>query len=689
MVMRMGGLASGMDIDALVEKLMKAERIPLDKTFQKKQTYEWQRDSYRGVNAKLKTFDTYLFDNMILSGKMNQKSATSSNSDLVSVTAKGNASGNISIGGVSQLATSAQAVGSQTGATGQTKLSELGITDSSISLRAIGADGNLAEKATTINFNPATDTVNDLMKKINESGAGVTAVFESGKLSLSAKNMGKAADGAGEIINESNNDVFSKLGFGSDNVLASNGQNAKFEVNGIQTERSSNTFTISGYELTLKQTFNAGNVAQKQLADVNEKLAKANDRVTAFEADVVTANAARDSAQTAYTDARTVAFDGKPDLETFYDNTDKNVLKALTDEDITALGNLAGKTGADVTAAIEAMTDSPEKTKLAAMNVADVEKLATHSGELQGLKDLAEKEQAFNVADTAATAVQANLTAAQADIVALTSQKAEAEDFAAKNPATGTTVAPVTMKASSDTKAAVEQITEFVDKYNEMIEDFGGQLKETKYRDYKPLTKEQREDMSENEQKLWDEKAKSGMLRNDQTIREGMSKMRMTFMAPVAGLGDDTLNSLAKIGITTSGKLSDNGKLEIDKDKLEAALAKDPDQVHRLFAANGEVKETTDANGNRVTEDTRGIAWRLRDAMKGMTNEIEKKAGKDGAVNNTFGLGKKIVESDDRITKLQAKMKDIEARYWKQFTAMEKAIQKANEQSGMFAQFGQ
>ena len=688
MVMRVGGLASGMDIDALVEKLMKAERMPLDKTFQKKQTYEWQRDAYRGVNTKLKTFDNFLFDKMILSGKMNQKSATSSNSDLVSVTAKGNASGNISIGGVSQLATNAQAVGSQTGATGKTKLSELGITEDSIALRAIGADGNLAEEATVIKLE-AGETVDDLMKKINESGAGVTAVFESGKLSLSAKNMGKAADGAGEIINESNNDVFSKLGFGSDNVLANNGQNAKFEVNGIQTERSSNTFTISGYELTLKQTFNAGNVAQKQLADVNEKLAKANDRVTAFEADVVTANAARDSAQLAYDDGRTTAFADNESLEKFYDDADKNVLKALTDEDITALGNLAGKTREDLTAAIEGMTDGPTKTKLAAMDVADVEKLATHSSELQGLKDLAEKEQAFNVADTAATAVQANLTAAQADVVALTSQKAEAEDFAAKNPATGTTVAPVTMKASSDTKAAVEQITEFVDKYNEMIEDFGGQLKETKYRDYKPLTKEQREDMSENEQKLWDEKAKSGMLRNDQTIREGMSKMRMAFMAPVAGLGDDTLNSLAKIGITTSGKLSDNGKLEIDKDKLEAALAKDPDQVHRLFAAKGEVKETTDASGNRVTEDTRGIAWRLRDAMKGMTNQIEKKAGKDGAVNNTFGLGKKIVESDDRITKLQAKMKDIEARYWKQFTAMEKAIQKANEQSGMFAQFGQ
>ena len=34
MVTRIGGLASGMDIDSLVEKLMKAERMPLNKTFQ-------------------------------------------------------------------------------------------------------------------------------------------------------------------------------------------------------------------------------------------------------------------------------------------------------------------------------------------------------------------------------------------------------------------------------------------------------------------------------------------------------------------------------------------------------------------------------------------------------------------------------------------------------------------------------
>lgn len=42
MAIRISGLASGMDIDEIVSKLMKTERVPLDKLTQKKQTLEWR-----------------------------------------------------------------------------------------------------------------------------------------------------------------------------------------------------------------------------------------------------------------------------------------------------------------------------------------------------------------------------------------------------------------------------------------------------------------------------------------------------------------------------------------------------------------------------------------------------------------------------------------------------------------------
>ncbi len=247
----------------------------------------------------------------------------------------------------------------------------------------------------------------------------------------------------------------------------------------------------------------------------------------------------------------------------------------------------------------------------------------------------------------------------------------------------------MSLNSTVETSAIKDRIKEFVTNYNEMLDTLNGLLKEKKYRDFPPLTKEQREDMSENEQKLWDEKAKSGLLRSDSLIREGLSKMRTQFMSSVNGLGDKTIDALAEIGITTSNKLSESGKLVIVDEKLDAALEKDPQQVVELFTKSGTVTTTYDADKKRnVTEDSRGITKRLRDEIANLTKSIEKKAGRDGDTEQSYNIGKNIVDMDNRITKLQAKLKDIEARYWKQFTAMEQAINKANQQSGMFMQGG-
>jgi flagellar hook-associated protein 2 len=161
MVNRIGGLASGMDIDSIVKKLMNAERAPLNKLFQKKTTYEWQRDAYRGVNAKLKAFDTYIADNLVLKS-ISTKTATSSNSNLVSALATGKASGTMSIEGVSQLAEAGRITSGQVNANGSTKMKDL--ASGTIEFRAIQADGTMAKETAKIEI---TDdmTVNDFVKK--------------------------------------------------------------------------------------------------------------------------------------------------------------------------------------------------------------------------------------------------------------------------------------------------------------------------------------------------------------------------------------------------------------------------------------------------------------------------------------------------------------------------------------------
>lgn len=72
MTMRISGLASGMDIDSMVKKLMTTESIPLNKLNQQKQLTEWKRDGYRQVSTKLVTFNEKL-TNFSLSSAIDSK----------------------------------------------------------------------------------------------------------------------------------------------------------------------------------------------------------------------------------------------------------------------------------------------------------------------------------------------------------------------------------------------------------------------------------------------------------------------------------------------------------------------------------------------------------------------------------------------------------------------------------------
>ncbi|MGE7999148.1 flagellar filament capping protein FliD [Lysinibacillus sp. NPDC093190] len=771
MVMRMGGLASGMDIDSIVEKLMQAERVPLNKVFQKKQTYEWQRDAYRNVNTTLKKLDDFLFKNTFLQSQMMKKTATSSNENLATVKATNTASGTLNIESVTQLATSTQMIGRQTGYTGTTKLSALvGDSVTSVEIQAIDKNGNLAEKATTITFDPTKDTVDDLVKRINQSNAGVTALFENGQLSLTANNSGSAKSGTGEIVFGNGEELFDALGM--DSATTSSGKNAIFKVNGISMERSSNTFTISGFEVSLKSTFNAKSGAADRLAAAQVELNNAKAALPGLEAEreskLIAYESYRDSTYknaykntfgennlTAeqqekfnkftnigmvallnsndltdlqslnidYTDADSIKSsinnssltdeqkakllrlssddlqalqspDGpallerahQVDFENSYKALDKKFLNDLTTDDIAFLSDIKGKTDSEIDQ-ILAGKDDAIKDKFGKMDRIDLNKLADLSGDLEDFQQFSaiekintDNEAAYKTAENDAVAGQKRLDEAQKSY-----DNAKAASDSVEND-TSPAVAAVNLTSTTDTNSIKDTIKEFVKTYNEMVDSLNSLLKEKKYRDYPPLTSEERKDMSENEQKLWDEKAKSGLLRSDSLIRDGLSKIRTQFMSSVNGLGDDTIDSLAEIGITTSKKLSDSGKLEINEGKLDAALAKDPDQVVQMFANTGSVTTTTDEKGRKVTQDSRGITQRLRNEIDALTKNIEKKAGREGATDQSYSLGKKIVESDDRITKLQAKLKNIEARYWKQFTAMEQAINKGNQQSSMFMQ---
>ncbi|ASN04730.1 flagellar hook-associated protein 2 [Virgibacillus necropolis] len=230
------------------------------------------------------------------------------------------------------------------------------------------------------------------------------------------------------------------------------------------------------------------------------------------------------------------------------------------------------------------------------------------------------------------------------------------------------------LTVDNNVDASFESIMKFVDKYNDVVETLNESQREETYRDYKPLTDKQREELSEDEAKLWDEKAKSGILSNESIISDGMFSMRRSWYANVETGGDYT--SLTQVGLTTSNDYMDGGKLIVDPVELKKALSENPDAVQKLFS-------------NSEEGASRGIVNRLEDSLESTMGRIEERAGGGSDTLENYTLGKRMKDLNEQISAFEDRLVRVETRYWGEFTAMEKAIQRMNQQSAqLMSQFG-
>lgn len=256
---------------------------------------------------------------------------------------------------------------------------------------------------------------------------------------------------------------------------------------------------------------------------------------------------------------------------------------------------------------------------------------------------------------------------------------------------TDTTNGFETITVSSNTDQAFTNIKTFVDKYNETIAEIQVKLSEPRHRGFPPLNDEQRQAMSEREAELWDEKAMSGLLRNDSILSSVLNQMRLDLYTPVQTTGK--YNQLSQIGISTTSNFRDGGKLEIDETKLRRALEDDPDSIHQLFNSiadknltDKKIADRTAVERQQINNQT-GLIGRIRASISNTMDSITDRAGSQTRSNQQSTLGRELLDVDKRIDSFQRRLADIENRYWSQFTRMEKALNQANAQSASLMQF--
>ena len=84
-------------------------------------------------------------------------------------------------------------------------------------------------------------------------------------------------------------------------------------------------------------------------------------------------------------------------------------------------------------------------------------------------------------------------------------------------------------------------------------------------------------------------------------------------------------------------------------------------------------------DGNEYGE--KGIARRLTDSINQTMDRIYERAGRATATNHQFTLGRNLNDIEQQMDRFEDRLGQIEDRYWRQFTAMEKAMQQANSQA--------
>lgn len=237
---------------------------------------------------------------------------------------------------------------------------------------------------------------------------------------------------------------------------------------------------------------------------------------------------------------------------------------------------------------------------------------------------------------------------------------------------TSSTATTVTMKA--DSSSLKDMITKFVDDYNTLISLVNTSITEKADSDYQPLTDAQKEEMTDDQIEKWETKAKAGVLNGDTTLRSISSKLQQLMYSSAVKGGI----SLADLGITSAG-YDENGKLEIDKDKLNTALSTKSNQITELFTSStGLASQMKDIfNGAIKTSGARGSRGSLVD-LAGVEDT-------SSATQNS--LYDQIASTEDLIDVLNDRLTAEQKRLWNKFSAMESALSSLNSQSSMLSMF--
>lgn len=250
----------------------------------------------------------------------------------------------------------------------------------------------------------------------------------------------------------------------------------------------------------------------------------------------------------------------------------------------------------------------------------------------------------------------------------------------------------VTFDKKVDADKIVDAVKSFVEDYNKVLAEINKQYstQPDHRKAYKPLTDDQKADMTEKQIEEYETKAKQGLLFGDNDLGNLSNALRFVF----------SNSNLDAIGVSVSTSYSDRGRITLDETKLRSALASDPDAVAEAFTAPLEQKQVTNSDGSTSwVDDTSsgGAISRLKvrldkyAATTGATKGILiEKAGSQYSPTALLQnmMQDRIDSYDDVIDTLTDRLNDKIDFYTSKFSKLETLIAQMNSQSSYLSSLG-
>lgn len=261
MPVRLSGMNSGLDTEAIVSELVKAKSTRKENLEKDQKKLSWKQDAWKELNSKIYGLYSKTLSDMRFSASYAKKKTTASSS-AISVVTGANAPETVQSLKMVSMAKAGYLTGKELKAldeegnettakasyTATTKLTDMGISIAAGETKTITVKNGKGDDVEPVSIEISADTtINDLVKELNKAGVKANFDEKNQRFYISASAMGIENDF--ELGGDAA--VLTKLGIGENQGVRIEGSDAEIMLNGETYKSTSNTFEINDLTITL------------------------------------------------------------------------------------------------------------------------------------------------------------------------------------------------------------------------------------------------------------------------------------------------------------------------------------------------------------------------------------------------------------------------------------------------------